>query len=75
MGNGLAIGSIPNAIEVQNSDGSLVQEIMTSNDGSNRLTPLLFVVIDPMRPHACIFGYNGGRHTAIKGDIQFFRAE
>ena len=75
IGNGLAVGSIPDVTEVQNSDGSLVQENRISGDDSDRLTPLLCAAIAPVRPHACMFGYNGGRHTATKGNIQFFEAD
>ena len=74
-GNGVAIGCIPNIIEVQNSDGSLVQENITSGDGSDRLTPLLCAEIAPVRPRAYIFGYNGGQHTFIRGNIQLFGAD
>ena len=75
IGNGLAVGSIPDVTEVQNSDGSLVQENITSGDGSDRLTPLLRAEMAPVRPRAYIFGYNGGQHTSRRGNIQLFGAD
>ena len=38
------------------------------------LTPVICAAVAPVRPHAYVLAFNGGRHWSIKGNYQFFEA-
>ena len=61
-------------------DGGWVKETTVKKDKrgdiiDNFLTPVLCASIAPVRPHAYILSYNGGRHQSIRGNHQFFEAD
>ena len=66
IANGLAIGYIPEILDIQMPDGGWVKETTVKKDKrgdiiDNFLTPVLCASIAPVRPHAYILSYNGGR--------------
>ena len=79
IANGLAIGFLPEILDVQMPDGNHIKmKIVTRDEAGyivdDHLTPLVCAAIAPVRPHAYILAYNGGRHQSIKGNFQFFEA-
>ena len=39
------------------------------------LTPIICAAVAPVRPHAYVLAYSGGRHKSIQGNYQFFEAD
>ena len=75
----LAIGYTPEILDIQMLDGGWVKETTVKKDKrgdiiDNFLTRVLCASITPVRPHAYILSYNGGRHQSIRGNHQLFEA-
>ena len=80
IANGLAIGHLPEILEVEMPDGNLVRMETVGRDEKGNivvehLTPVICAAVAPVRPHAYVLAYNGGRHQSIKGNYQFFKAD
>ena len=78
IANGLAIGRLPEILEVEMPDGNLVRMGTVGRDEKGdivveHLTPVICAAVAPVRPHAYVLSYNGGRHQSIKGNYQFLK--
>ena len=80
IANGLAVGYLPEILVVTMPDGIVVRKKMIGRNEKGdivleHLTPVICATVAPVRPHAYVLAYNGGRHQSIKGNYQFFEAD
>lgn len=78
IANGLAVGYLPENLEVQMPYGDWVKMRTVGRDEKGNivvehLTPVICAAVAPARPHAYVLVYNGGRHKTIKGNYQFLK--
>ena len=80
IANGLAIGYLPEILEVKMPEGKVVKMGLFGRNQHGdivveHLTPIICAAVAPVRQHAYVLAYNGGRHQSIKGNYIFFEAD